>query len=74
MKIKVCPFRIGDLVRFTPSLRTQGLYQNVEGFGLKINQVAKIKKIRQGMYLYFDNAYTRGGFPWNEFTSLKKAK
>ena len=68
-----CPYVVGDVVRFTPSERTCGLYQNMERFGLKIGQVATIAEVRDGMYLYF--AEGAGGFPWNEFTpvaSLKK--
>jgi len=37
---------------------------------LKINQEAKIKEIRQGAYLYFEEGI--GGMPWNEFTLVKK--
>lgn len=65
-----CPFKVGDIVRFTPSKRTRGLYQDVERFGIKTNQEAKIKEIRQGAYLYFEEGI--GGMPWNEFTLVKK--
>lgn len=67
-----CPFAIGDMVRFTPSSRTQGLYQNIGRFGLDPGETAEIREIRDGIYLYFDNG--RGGFPWNEFTGVKKER
>ena len=66
-----CPYNVGDEVRFTPSKRTCGLYQDVEGFGLKIGQTAIIREIRDGIYLYFDAG--AGGFPWNEFSLVRKA-
>ena len=63
-----CPFKVGDMVKFTPSSRTRGHYQNVEQLtGLKANDVGKITEIRGGIYLDLDNG--RGGFPWEEFSS-----
>ena len=67
---KKCPYKIGDEVQFTPSKRTQGLYQDIEKFGLQINQVATIEEIRDGVYLYFSGK--KGGFPWNEFIIVQK--
>jgi len=61
-----CPFKVGDVVKFTPSERTRNLYQNIERFGLSIEQTVVIREIRDGIYLYFDNG--AGGFPWNEFS------
>jgi len=61
-----CPFKVGDVVKFTPSERTRNLYQNIERFGLAIEQTVVIREIRDGIYLYFDNG--AGGFPWNEFS------
>lgn len=69
--IEKCPYSVGDEVRFTPSERTRGLYQNIERFGLKIDQVATIREVRDGVYLYFEGG--SGGFPWNEFTLVRKA-
>jgi hypothetical protein len=63
-----CPFKVGDLVRFKPSARTQGLYQDVEAFGLKIGEVSQIAFIKDDTYLYFDGE--RGGWPWNEFEAI----
>jgi len=64
-----CPFEVGDLVKFTPSERTQGLYQDIERFGLAIGQQAEIREIQEDTYLYFDAR--AGGFPWNEFTLIE---
>ena len=61
-----CPFRIGDWVRFSPSERTRGLYQDVEGFGVKIGETLQITEIRDRCYLYFASG---GGWPWTEFTA-----
>ena len=72
MKSHDCPFGIGDKVRFTPSERTLGLYQDIERFGLKINEEAIIREIREGIYLYFDGE--AGGMPWNEFSLVAAAK
>ena len=63
--MKQCPFKVGDMVRFSPSPRTQGLYQDLDRFDLKVGQIARIEEIRGGLYLHFKNG--RGGFPWNEF-------
>lgn len=62
-----CPFKIGDKVKFTPSERTKGQYQNIEGFGLEENKDYIIREIKDSIYLYFDDG--KGGFPWNEFKS-----
>lgn len=67
-----CPYSVGDKVRFTPSERTKGLYQDIERFGLELNQVATIREIRHGIYLYFDDE--RGGLPWNEFSPVRKGE
>ncbi len=69
MKRKACPFKIGDYVRFTPSRRTMGWYQNIEQFGVKVDEVRQIEAIKDGVYLYFDSG--QGGWPWNEFTLVK---
>jgi hypothetical protein len=66
-----CPYNVGDVVKFTPSARTIGLYQDIERFGLKIGQEVIIREIRDGTYLYFGAG--AGGFPWNEFSLVKKA-
>jgi|GEM_PF-1606606 len=69
MKMKSnCPFKVGDRVRFTPSTRTKGLYQDIERFGIREGEVLKITEIRDGMYLYFGS--NRGGWPWTEFTAV----
>jgi len=65
MKTK-CPFKVGDKVRFTPSKRTIGLYQNIERFGVLAGEVLTITEIKDGTYLYFSS--NKGGWPWNEFT------
>jgi len=67
-----CPFVIGDVVRFTPSERTLGHYQNIEGFGIKVGEDAEVTSIKDGVYLYFGDQ--KGGWPWNEFTLVRKAK
>lgn len=67
---KTCPFRIGDLVRFTPSERTKGLYQDVETFGVRVGEVYRVTKIQEGMYLYFVRG--KGGWPWTEFTLVEQ--
>ena len=64
-----CPFSIGDLVQFNPSERTKGLYQDIGRFGLQPNEIAIVREVREGVYLYFDNG--RGGFPWNEFIRVE---
>ena len=49
-----CPFTVGDLVRFTPSDRTLGHYQDIERFGVSVGAVLPIAEIREGCYLYFE--------------------
>lgn len=68
MKSTHCPYQIGDYVRFTPSERTSGLYQDLERFGVAPEKVYQIKSIKDGLYLYFDGM--KGGWPWNEFTAV----
>ena len=68
--IESCPYDVGDVVRFTPSERTKGLYQNIERFGLSEGGEATVREIRDGVYLYFDD--DAGGFPWNEFSLVRK--
>lgn len=64
-----CPYVVGDVVRFCPSERTRGHYQDVERFGLKVGEEAKIKSIEDGIYLKFDEG---GGWPWTEFELVRK--
>jgi hypothetical protein len=64
-----CPFVVGELVRFTPSERTRGLYQGIEGFGIQPGDAQPIAEIRNGCYIYFANG--AGGWPWNEFTRVE---
>jgi len=66
-----CPFVVGDVVRFTPSNRTRGHYQDIERFGVKVGQELPIRYIKDGTYLYFEN--DSGGWPWNEFRLVNKA-
>ena len=61
-----CPFAVGDLVRFTPTDRTRGHYQNIDGYGIAVGEVKRIEAIRDDTYLYFANG--AGGWPWKEFT------
>ena len=63
-KSQQCSFAVGQQVRFTPSARTKGQYQNIERFGLIEDQVYKITEIREGVYLYFHEG---GGWPVTEF-------
>lgn len=70
MSSSKCPFDVGDVVRFKPSERTRGHYQNFERFGLKPNDVAEIKEIKDGIYLYFEDG--KGGWAWNEFELVRK--
>jgi len=42
------------------------LYQNIERFGVKENEIIEIKNIGDNCYLYFDSG--KGGWPWTEFT------
>ena len=61
-----CPFLVGDSVRFTPSERTLGHYQDIKRFGVAPGQVLSIAEIRDECYLYF--AGGTGGWPWTEFS------
>ena len=65
-----CPFSVGDIVRFTPSERTVGHYQDIGHFGVAIGQELPIENIKDNMYIYFENG--AGGWPWNEFTLVRK--
>jgi hypothetical protein len=71
INVQQCPFAVGDVVRFTPSERTRGHYQNIEGRGLTIGQEATITRIKDDTYLYFIGNV--GGWPWNEFTLVRNA-
>jgi hypothetical protein len=68
--MKKCPFKIGDIVKFTPSVRTLGLYQNIEKFGIKPNEVIEISEIKDGIYIYAKSG--KGGWPWNEYTLVDR--
>ena len=68
-KSQECNFEVGQQVRFKPSVRTKGLYQDIESFGIIEDQIYKITEIRDGVYLYFREG---GGWPFNEFKTVKK--
>jgi len=59
-----CPFKIGDVVRFTPDERTVGWYQTGGFFGLEIGEVGPITRI-DGNCVYLSD--DRGGFHWTLF-------
>ena len=63
-----CPFAVGDWVKFAPSERTRGHYQDIESFGVPVGAVLPIAEIREDCYLYFASGI--GGWPWNEFTAV----
>lgn len=65
-----CPFGVGDVVRFTPSERTQGLYQNIGRFGLEVGEEVEVRAIK-GDYLCATNG--TDSWPWSEFTLVRKA-
>ena len=64
-----CPFNIGDKVKFTPSKRTQGQYQNIEGMGVAIGEIIIIGEIKDNCYLYSNEG--KGGWPWNEWEAVE---
>lgn len=66
-----CPFRVGDTVRFSPSERTLGHYQDPGRFGIEPGAELVIKEIREDTYLYFDRG--AGGWPWNEFSLVRSS-
>jgi hypothetical protein len=61
-----CPFAVGDVVVFMPSVRSRSLYQNIGRFSVRIGQTLVIQNIRDDVYLYFEGGV--GGWPWNEFS------
>ncbi len=66
---KNCPFQVGDKVKFVPSERTQGLYQDIEGMGVSIDEVITIGKIKDNCCIYSNN--DKGGWPWTEWEAVK---
>lgn len=64
MENNKCPFKVGMNVKFIPSERTKGLYQDIERFGLQPGNIYHIIEIKNETYLYFKEG---GGWPWNEF-------
>src|SRR5579859_3831187 len=67
-----CPFKVGDYVRFTPSKRTIGLYQNIERLGVCVGDVRQIQAIKDDLYLFFGS--DQGGWPWNEFALVESRR
>ncbi|MFC1863941.1 hypothetical protein ACFL1Z_08330 [Thermodesulfobacteriota bacterium] len=67
--INKCPFKIGDKVKFTPSERTKGQYQDIEGMGISIGEIITIADIKDDGYLY--NINGKGGWPWSEWKAVK---
>lgn len=65
-----CPFVIGDVVRFTPSSRALRQQDSITAFRVEPGQELAITKIGDGLYLFF--ADDAGGWPWNEYTLVKK--
>jgi hypothetical protein len=65
-----CPFNVGDVVRFCPSKRTRGLYQDIGRFGIVPGEERPIATIKDGVYVYFSDG--SGGWPWNEFELVRR--
>lgn len=63
--IPVCPFAVGDLVRFVPSERTRSHYQDIERLGIKKGETVEVTAIKDGIYLCCNG--DAEGWPWNEF-------
>ena len=66
---KDCPYKVGDKVRFSPSDRTKGLYQNINKGQVQEGEVMIIKEIKDQCYLYGEGG--KGGWPWNEWERVE---
>lgn len=67
-----CPFRTGELIRFTPSKRTRGLYQDIDALGVQIDEIIAVGNIKDDTYIYTKDG--RGGWPWPEWSSTSNKK
>jgi hypothetical protein len=64
----LCPFQVGEMVRFNPSERTLGHYQDIASLGIEPGEAMPVAEIRGGCYLYFAGGV--GGWPWTEFVAV----
>lgn len=59
-----CPFEVGDEVTFIGGEKL-GWFQNLDTFGLKIDDVITINKINEEKYIYDSSG--NGGWHWRLF-------
>ena len=64
--IFTCPFKIGDLVTFSPDHHTVGWYQHCwDRFRLKPGDKGIVTAIDDKGHIWLDDG--RGGFRWQEY-------
>lgn len=69
-RIKKCPFKIGDRVKFTPNQRAIGWYQHsFERMKIHPGYEGTITAIKEETFIYLDKKI--GGFPWTNFKKIQ---
>ncbi len=67
------PFRVGDLVRYTPS--DSGYASDVMSERLLRGQVYRVERIEKGSYIVVEGYHhPGGGLHWTEFSPADEAK
>ena len=65
-----CPFKLGDVVKFTPDEHAYGwTWPSFGNMRLKPGDTGTITRISQGKYIYLDDE--RGGLHWECFKKVE---
>jgi hypothetical protein len=70
MNSQSCPFKIGDVVKFTPTNYDLAKLSVMELYGIKPGEMGKIVKVENDRYVYLEKSTPGMGLDWELFTLL----
>ena len=74
MNTESCPFKLGDVVKFTPTDYDLAKLSVMELYGLKPNDTGAIVRIESDRYVYLENSKPGMGLDWELFTLIERAR
>lgn len=66
-----CPFKVGDVVRFSPTDYDLAKLSALELYGILPEETGKIVRIEQGRYVYLEKSKPGMGLDWEMFTLIE---
>lgn len=72
MNSSTCPFKIGDIVRFSPSDYALAKLSALELYGILPNAIGQVVRIEHGRYVYLENSAPGMGLDWEMFVLIER--